>query len=393
MTAPRVATVTRVSGTGPGEVPGWVERWGAIVLVVGLSLYLITTAIWLLAYAHQVDMSIYRFGGESLIHRRPLYDVGLSGRPDELLFNYPPFAAVVFAPLALVPLPVLRLIVPISNLLILAMVIRRCWRAMGIRESREVRSLTMMGVGALICLEPVHTTIALGQIGLVLLAVLLLDLLPLAGERRWSGVGVGLAAGVKLTPLFFIPYLLLTGRVRAAVVASATFAATIGVGFLVDPSQGAAYWFGGTFHDLSRILATGTSGNASIYGLLSRTSLTGGTLTATWLAAATLTGAACLVVAARAHVRGEVLLGVALCGLGSAAASPFSWATNGCGSCRSRCSSRTKPSCCGTGSRRCCSASYGSRPPLGSPSGAVRSRARRPPTDSSASIPAAGWSR
>ena len=51
--------------------------------------------------------------------------------------------------------------------------------------------------------------------------------LCLPDSRWWKGVGIGLAAGFKLTPLIFIPYLLLTRRYRAAAVAAATFALTI----------------------------------------------------------------------------------------------------------------------------------------------------------------------
>src|SRR5207342_2682077 len=113
-----------------------------------------------------------------------------------------------------IPLPVLKALVPLANLALLVVSIRRCWQAMGIRGGWELPSLTMLCTGALLWLEPVRSTIALGQVGLLLLAVVVVDLLPLQGPRRWSGVGVGLAAGIKLTPLFFIPFLLITGRVR-----------------------------------------------------------------------------------------------------------------------------------------------------------------------------------
>ena len=63
---------------------------------------------------------------------------------------------------------------------------------------------------------------------------------------RAKGIGIGLAAAVKLTPLIFIAYLLLTRRVRAAAVSALTFAATIGLGFALLPHASAVYW-GGQF--------------------------------------------------------------------------------------------------------------------------------------------------
>ncbi len=169
---------------------------------------MVTVAIWFLAYSRQVDMGVFRFAGGNLLHGRPLYAVGLTGQRDGHLFNYPPFAAVVFIPLAALPVDLLRLIVPFANLAVLALAIRRCWRALGIESGGwELRSLTMLCTGALLWLEPVRTNVILGQINIVLLAIVLFDLLPLRTGARWTGAGVGLAAGIKLTPLLFIPFL------------------------------------------------------------------------------------------------------------------------------------------------------------------------------------------
>ncbi len=72
----------------------------------------------------------------------------------------------------------------------------------------------------------------MGQIELVLMALIAWDLCQ-PDERRWKGVGVGLAAGIKLVPLIFIPYLILAGKLRQAVVAAAAFAGTVVIGFVV----------------------------------------------------------------------------------------------------------------------------------------------------------------
>jgi len=281
-------------------------------------------AIWVLAYSNQVDMTIYRFGGHAVLTGTPLYDVGLMGHPNELLFNYPPFAALLFTILAPIPDLVLRLLVPIGNVALLLFVIRRSWRAVGVQDDADLRPLTLLSAGVLLWIEPVRTTIALGQVSLLLMAILLVDLLPSKKARRWTGLGVGIAAGIKLTPLLFIPYLLLTRRRRAAAVATLTFLLTIGLGFLVVPSQAVEYWFGGVFHDLSRIASAGFNGNQSLHGMLVRlgppwTGMVIGTMAAIGLACATL------IVASRVFRRGQALLGIALCGMGSAALSPYSW--------------------------------------------------------------------
>src|SRR5258708_13614208 len=88
-------------------------------------------------------------------------------------------------------------------------------------------------------------TLFYGQINLVLLALVVGDL-ALPDRIKGKGIGIGLAAGIKLTPLIFIPYLLFTRRVKAAVVSALTFAVTVGLGFALLPHASAVYW-GGQF--------------------------------------------------------------------------------------------------------------------------------------------------
>src|SRR5688572_3653450 len=57
-------------------------------------------------------------------------------------------------------------------------------------------------VGGALALEPVWQNLSFGQVNLVLMAAVVVDLTR--PERRFSGVLVGLAAGIKLTPLVFV---------------------------------------------------------------------------------------------------------------------------------------------------------------------------------------------
>ena len=44
---------------------------------------------------------VYRFAAERLLAGLDLYSIGLTGKPGELLFIYPPFAAICALPFAL----------------------------------------------------------------------------------------------------------------------------------------------------------------------------------------------------------------------------------------------------------------------------------------------------
>ena len=99
--------------------------------------------------------------------------------------------------------------------------------------------VALVTAGAL-ALEPVWQNLTFGQVNLILMLAVLLDLVR--PERRWSGVLVGIAAGVKLTPLVFVVLLVLVGRRAAAGRAALAFAGTVAIGFVAAPDAAAAYW-------------------------------------------------------------------------------------------------------------------------------------------------------
>jgi alpha-1,2-mannosyltransferase len=170
-------------------------------------------------------------------------------------------------------------------------------------------------------LEPVAMTLFFGQINLVLLALVVGDL-ALPDRTRGKGIGIGLAAAVKLTPLIFIAYLLFTRRVRAAAVSALTFAATIGLGFALLPHASAVFW-GGQFEQPGstpfHLL------NQSLYGAILRLTHAGHQAHAYWLAAALVTALVGLGTAVVASRRGHELLGVVTCAATGLLVSPVSW--------------------------------------------------------------------
>ncbi len=95
-----------------------------------------------------------------------------------------------------------------------------------------------LAVCALALFEPLRDTFSFGQVNLLLLALVLADAWLLAtGRGRWAGIGIGLAAAVKLTPAMFIGMLLLGRRWRAAAVATAVTAAATALAACVAPGR------------------------------------------------------------------------------------------------------------------------------------------------------------
>lgn len=296
----------------------WVRRGGAAVATAALLVYVAVYLHWP-ALRLQIDAMVYRFAADRLLAGLDLYSTGFTGKPNELLFIYPPFAAICAVPLALLDQHTVQFVWLLGMVAALTYAVVRMLRSTGVPAGAGLVGLAALLVGVIAWLEPIRLTAELGQINLVLLVLVVVDVVA-TKRSRWSGVGIGLAAGIKLTPALFILYLLVTRRVRAALVATATFAATIGLGFAVAPTDSATFWLRGRFDDVNRI-SHDPLANTSVRGLLLRLHWP-----STFAAIAAVAIAAIgIAVAAAAHRRGQDVLALAVVGMASAAASPFSW--------------------------------------------------------------------
>lgn len=320
MVQPRAEGHSAAAPTARSAIP---LRVGVLAVLVSLGLHVVTVVIWPQYYNVYIDTEVYREAGRVLLAGRDLYSEPLvETGPHSLYHVYTPFAAALFTVLVPVPLLLLDFAVLALNLVALAAAARIAMTAT--TGATIPVALPLLVASLAFWLEPVRTTVWLGQINLLLMLLVLLDL-P-RGPARWPrGLGVGLAAGIKLTPLLFIPYLLLTGRRREAAVASSTALGTLLVGFLVAPRSSATYW-SGLFLESSRIAEPAMISNQSLRGMLARIgdgSVPGGDLV--WFLLAAALALAGLAVAARLWVAGEHVMGTLLCGLTASMVSPFSW--------------------------------------------------------------------
>jgi alpha-1,2-mannosyltransferase len=220
-------------------------------LAVALLLYAVMYVHWP-RQAVQVDLQVYRFGAMRVRDGLDLYSIGLTGNPRELLFIYPPIAALCFLPLAfMVEVSAQALWLLVMCVLVIYMVWRML-KSLDLTPANGLWSITALLVGLVAWLEPFRLSLQLGKINIANLAIVVAHMLGPA-QRKWAGIGIGLAAGIKLTPALFIIYLAAIGRLRAAMVATTTFAATVVVGFSVLPRESGYYWLRRGFRDVHRI--------------------------------------------------------------------------------------------------------------------------------------------
>ncbi|MBB2989132.1 alpha-1,2-mannosyltransferase [Mycolicibacterium iranicum] len=266
------------------------------------------------------DLDVYRKGAWHVMSGVPLYELPVDKK---LFYTYTPFSALLFIPLDLLPSVSDRHLFLAANLVVLTAVVVQCWRLVGYRVSVRLVGVSVLLALGCVFLEPVRTTLFFGQINLILMLLVLAD--AVGGTRsRVAGVGTGVAAGIKLTPLFFVLYFAVLRQWRVVAVAVSAFVTTLVIGFVLLPQDSRTYW-GGTFLRSERIGDTLIHpSNQSLRGAMARIS---GDYPPTWLwlALAVPIVAASLWTALRLYRFGDRLLAVTLVGLTSAVVSPFSW--------------------------------------------------------------------
>ena len=270
------------------------------------------------------DLRVYYGTIDTWVHHGGrIYDFRMPGT--SYGFTYPPFAAVSMLPMALLGLRTAIAVGFLLNLAALAVVLRiltgRAWRRYG-----------WYGCALAACLlalfEPLRDTFSFGQVNVLLLALVLADGWLLANGRgrrdrwgRWAGVGIGLAAAVKLTPALFIVLLLLARRRRAAALASAVAAAATALAAWVAPGASRYYWTQAMW-DTTRVGRLDYVSNQSLQGILARLGEPGRPV---WAVAVLLVLAVWAVRARRAVAAGDWPAAFALTGLTACLVSPITW--------------------------------------------------------------------
>jgi alpha-1,2-mannosyltransferase len=269
-----------------------------------------------------VDLGVYRQGAEATLAGRDLYAMRF---PGALAFTYPPASALLFTVLVPVRMAVLQPLVTVLNALLLPAALALALRLQPVRTWLSRRAATCLALAAAalaLWFEPVWTALRYGQIDL-LVAVLVLYDLSRDRDCRWQGAGIGLAAGLKLTPAIFALYLLLTRRTRAALVSAGMFALTVAVGFALVPRDASAFW-GGAFLDSSRVGRAENAANQSLRGAFVRV-LHSFSVNPAWILVAAVVGLLGIALAAQAGRRGDDARGFSLCALTALLVSPVSW--------------------------------------------------------------------
>ncbi|MBG0827067.1 DUF2029 domain-containing protein [Planomonospora sp. ID67723] len=358
-----------MEGRPAGRRPAWAWPLASLIVVAAAAPLVLH---WLGNVDDQrlVDLDVYRTGGEMVLSGRPVYDF-ITPAPQLLPFTYPPIAALLAMPLAVMSWPAAQWVWTAGIFVTLAITVGYGFRALLARAdrpaaapdgaapdgaeaatggpgapgsgtgaagrlrrvSRQVRMPVAFAFLTVMCtyLMPIRDQVRFGQVDILLVALCLAD----CAARRpvWPrGMLIGLATAVKLTPGVFLIYLLVTGfgpgarEEQRRTFFMAVFTATLLtlLPFLVIPADAADFWFRALL-DPERLGANAATTNQSMRGMLIRLYMPDALTGLVWVALVAVVGWYGFRHARRALLGGDGTTAVALVGLMAVLLSPVAW--------------------------------------------------------------------
>jgi alpha-1,2-mannosyltransferase len=186
-----------------------------------------------------LDFQVYRDGALNMVHRGNTYHTRFTWA--HLYFTYPPFALLLLSALVVAsPITALAAWWLLSVIALVTLI------ALCLRELTTLRRydlwLVVGAIGGASCLflQPLRSNMNFGQINFFLMLAIAYDVIRV--HNRSQGMLTGLAAAVKLTPLVYAFYFVVSRARASAWRAAGVFIAAGFVGWLVLPRDSVTFW-------------------------------------------------------------------------------------------------------------------------------------------------------
>lgn len=254
------------------------------LLAAAVGLFVVSAAFSLVIHIWHgyIDLQVYRNGARAWLDGRDLYGPMPQVMGIGLPFTYPPLAALFFAPLALMPLGGAQWLVLLTSIASLAVTLWLVLIRIRPTMDRITRLILVIGAVAILGLsEPIRQTYNFGQINLVLMVAVALDVL--VRKPRWPrGMLIGITVSIKLIPAGYLLYFLIRRDWRACLTMIVSAIGAVAVGFALFPHDSIDYWFH-TLFDTGRIGPPQYAGNQSLKGFAFRLGVSDATATTIWI--------------------------------------------------------------------------------------------------------------
>jgi alpha-1,2-mannosyltransferase len=218
------------------------RRWSLPKVLLAVCIIAGATALSAVQGRHEhigQDFHVFWQAGRNFTTGHPLYHDSLPGaRP----LKYPPFAALVFQLLGLFPLQVAAALFSLLNLALWVAAVRLTWeileRSLPDRQPGHLPLVLATVFTAQFFLDNFHHV----QVNELVFVLVLLGIREYLRGHDWrAAASIVAATAIKLTPIFFVAWLVIRGRRRAALAVPAVALACVLVPLLLrGPRTGAA---------------------------------------------------------------------------------------------------------------------------------------------------------
>jgi alpha-1,2-mannosyltransferase len=239
-------------------------------------------------------------------------------------FTYPPFAALIMLPLALLAFNPTIWVSCVACLAATVLLVHVLVDPLARRQGWVRWYAVLLVTAFAVAFEPLRETFLFGQVNIFLVVLVALDLLVLLPRNsRFAGVGIGLATAIKLTPAVFLVYLVVTRRWKAALVGSITATVATVAAAAVAPSASRVFWTDALWNT-DRIGSVAFISNQSLNGAIARLN-PGDPSKVAWIVSALVVMVIWLIRVRRAVAAGDEAAGFALTGVLGCLISPITW--------------------------------------------------------------------
>lgn len=250
--------------TVPRTTAGRAVAGGAVVVGLALLVWQLSEIFFFVRDDYLLDVGVFRDAGRAVVEGGGLYGEDFDSRSG-FAFIYPPFAAALFVPLTWFDEMTMEALWTVASLV-------AAWAVLAMAAHRlrlpwaPVLALPMLGVALMF--EPVQSHMMFGQINVFLILLVTADLLGYT--PKWlRGAGVGVAAGIKITPAAFALWFLVSRQWGDLARSVGAFFITVALGWAMRAEESLFYWTDEFFNG-DRGGAPDFDANQAITGLLTR---------------------------------------------------------------------------------------------------------------------------
>ncbi|MHB2028386.1 MAG: glycosyltransferase 87 family protein [Acidimicrobiales bacterium] len=294
-------------------------------------LAIVAIALWSLAaaqLAHRalrampLDFQVYRDAALNMLHGGATYHLHFTFA--HLYFTYPPFALMLMSALTL-GTPMIALTswwlinaLALTGFIALALTLV-CAKS---RSTIVIQSFTLAGV-AYLFLQPIRSNFDFGQINIILMLAVLVDISLVRPPFR--GILTGVAAAVKLTPLIYVTFFFVLNERRSLARSLGTFVGAALLAWAVLPSDSMTFWLHQAFSPGHKGKAVGPM-NQSWFGFVGHFASSLGSATLIiWVVLAAATAVVGFILARLYVSKGMTLDALLALALTEVLVSPVSW--------------------------------------------------------------------